>query len=292
MSVARALRGVEIVSVDSMAVYREMDLATAKASLADRAEIPHHLIDILDPSDDCTVALFQAAALAAIDSVTARGGLPLLVGGTGLYHRAVIDRLEIPGHYPEIRRRLEDEIGEEGGRERLFERLKASDPTAASRVEVANDRRIVRALEVIEGTSRPFSSFGPGLETYAPSTVLQFGLRTDPSEIDVAIETRVQSWVDGGLVDEVQALSERPAGISRTARQAIGYREILGHVEDGDDLDGAIVATIARTRSFARRQRSWFRRDPRVQWLNTPDDAVSAIIEAARSLRDPSGVGH
>ena len=268
-----------------MAVYRGMDLATAKASREDRAEVPHHLIDVLDPGQECTVALFQSLALEAIDEVRSRGKIPLLVGGTGLYHRAVIDQLEIPGQFPELRAEFEAIADDPDGLAVLHARLITLDPLAAGRIEPGNARRIVRALEVTEGSGRPFSSFGPGMEEYGPSSVAQLALDVDLRARGPVFEDRVRSWMDQGLLDEVKALSGRPGGLSRTARQAIGYRELLEVVEDGAPLDAALAQIVVRTRVFARRQRSWFRRDPRVAWI-APDEAfeqAEGLLERIRS---------
>ena len=278
MEAARSTGLVEIVSIDSMAVYREMDLATAKPPHADRLAVPHHLLDVLDPSEECSVSLFQDLAGDAIRDIRARKRVPLLVGGTGLYHRAVIDELEIPGQFPELRAQLESVADDPDGLAVLMARLTELDPQAASKIEVGNARRIVRALEVIEGTGRPFSSFGPGLEAYSPSRVVQIGLESVTTVVAARIAERVHVWMDQGLLAEVEGLSSRPNGLSRTARQAIGYRELLGVVEEDHPLDEAIEATISRTRVFARRQRSWFRRDPRVQWMGSASEALDALV--------------
>ncbi len=283
--VARQRGDVEIISVDSMAVYREMDLATAKPSPAEQAAVPHHLLDVLDPSEECSVSLFRQMAERAIDSINERSKLPLLVGGTGLYHRAVIDQLAIPPQFPELRNQLDDEVSSDEGLERAFARLVALDPTAASRIEPTNARRVARALEVTQGTGEPFSSFGPGLETYPEASVLQIGLEADLEAIDRAIEDRVARWMDEGLLDEVRSLAGRPGGMSRTARQAIGYRELLGVVEEGRDLDEALEITRQRTRALARRQRSWFRRDPRVRWVE-PSELPAALGAALDRLAE------
>jgi tRNA dimethylallyltransferase len=258
---------VEIVSVDSMCVYRGMDIATAKASPAERAAVPHHLIDLVDPGDEFTVIDFQAAARVALAGIAARGNHALLVGGTGLYLRAVVDDLTFPGRFPEVARSLHDDL--DNGSVTvpdLHARLASIDPLAASRMEPNNRRRVVRALEVTLGSTRPFSSFGLGLEAYPPTSVPQAGLAVGPEELDRRIAARLERWVAGGLVDEVRALAERPGGLSRTARQALGYREILAHMEDGVPLDRCLDEAVRRTRTFARRQAAWFRRDPRIVW--------------------------
>lgn len=277
LEVAAAAGDVEIISVDSMAVYRAMDIATAKPGAADRARVPHHMIDILDPWEECTVALFQSATREAMAEVAGRARISLLVGGTGLYHRAVIDDLEIPGRYPEVRRTLESSLGDQGGTDRLYEQLCGLDPAAAARIEPGNERRIVRALEVTLGSGRPFSSFGSGFEAYPPSAIKQVGLAIDLAELDQRIEARVDGWLAGGLFEEVRTLFEDPRGLSLTARQAIGYREVAAYLAGSCTIEDARAATIARTRALARRQRAWFRRDPRITWC-TPD-SIRAVLE-------------
>jgi tRNA dimethylallyltransferase len=281
MAIAAGRGDVEIVSVDSMSVYRGMDLATAKPSRADRAAVPHHLIDLVDPDAEFTLTQFQAAARAALVDIEARGRHALLVGGTGLYLRAVVDDLRIPGRFPDVVAGLEAEL--EGGRVSVVDlhaRLGALDPVAAARMEPTNRRRVVRALEVTVGSGLPFSTFGPGLEAYPVGAISQVGLGTDLAVVDARIAVRVGAWVEAGLVDEVRALAARPQGISRTARQALGYREVLAHLEEDRPLDQCLEQTVLRTRQFARRQASWFRRDPRITWRDEPAEA-QALVEAA-----------
>jgi tRNA dimethylallyltransferase len=270
LDLARRAGDVEIVSVDSMQVYRGMDIGTAKPSAGERAEVRHHLLDLADPSEEFSLARFLAAACAALGDVEARGRRALLVGGTGLYVRAVVDDLEIPGRYPDARA----EVEAEGNTLALHARLAGLDPVAAGRMEPTNRRRVVRALEVTLGSGRPFSSFGPGLDAYPPTAVPQVGLRVPPAVLDARIEGRVAAMVGDGLVEEVRALAARPEGLSATARQALGYRELLDHLERGTSLEGAIAETVARTRRFARRQVRWFRRDPRIRWLDVGDSGV------------------
>jgi tRNA dimethylallyltransferase len=271
LDLARRAGDVEIVSVDSMQVYRGMDIGTAKPSAVERAEVRHHLLDLADPSEEFSLARFLAAACAALGDVEARGRRALLVGGTGLYVRAVVDDLEIPGRYPDARA----EVEAEGNTLALHARLVGLDPVAAGRMEPTNRRRVVRALEVTLGSGRPFSSFGPGLDAYPPTAVPQVGLRVPPAVLDARIEGRVAAMVGDGLVEEVRALAARPEGLSATARQALGYRELLDHLERGTSLEGAIAETVARTRRFARRQVRWFRRDPRIRWLDVGDSGVA-----------------
>ena len=275
---ARRRRDVEILSVDSMSVYRELDLGTAKPTPAVREEIPHHLIDLVDPAEEFTVAQYQAAARQVLVSVEGRGQRPLLVGGTGLYVRAVVDDLSLPGRWPAVRRALEADAVSPDGLAALYGRLLDLDPVAASRTTPSNERRIVRALEVTLGSGRPFSSFGPGLERYPPTRFAMVGLRFDAPVVDRRIEERFGAWMEAGLLDEVRRLAARPAGLSKTARQALGYKELLAHIEGPLSLEAAAAEAVRRTRSFARRQWAWFRRDPRICWVDTHDEAVGALL--------------
>jgi len=287
MAVAAQCPGTEIVCIDSMTVYRDMDIGTAKPSPIQRAAVPHHLLDLVDPGDEFTVAQFQSAAGAALDGIAARRHRALLVGGTGLYLRAVVDDLEFPGRYPRVAGWLEAEADRPGGLERLYRRLETLDPLGASRTTATNRRRIVRALEVTIGSGRAFSSFGPGLTAYPQTEVVLVGIPFDAEVVDRRIEARVRRWVAEGLVDEVRRLVERPGGLSRTARQALGYKELLAHVVDGAPLDECVEAAIRRTRRFARRQIAWYRRDPRIRWARSQDDALRMVA----GLLDPGDQG-
>jgi tRNA dimethylallyltransferase len=279
LTVARRRPDLELVCVDSMTVYRGMDIGTAKPTPAARAEVPHHLLDLVEPDEEFTVSEFQRAADAALAAIAGRGHRALLVGGTGLYLRAVVDHLEIPGRWPDVAAALEAEADRPGGVAALHARLAALDPVAAARTTDANRRRIVRALEVTLGSGRPFSSFGPGLEAYPPTDVVLVGLPFDPAAVDRRIEERFGRWLAEGLLEEVRALAARPGGLSRTARQALGYRELLAHVEDGAPLAACVAEAIRRTRSFARRQWAWFRRDPRIRWVQPGEDAEAVLLE-------------
>ena len=270
----------ELVSVDAMAVYRELDIGTAKPTPAEQAAAPWHLIDIVDPSEEFSVAAFQAEARRVLSGIDARGHLALLVGGTGLYHRAVVDGLEIPGRFPDEAAELEHRAGQPGGLAELFGRLRELDPVAASRVEPGNRRRIVRALEVTLGSGRPFSSFGPGLVTYPATSSLVVGLELDRSELDRRLAERFEDQLARGFLDEVRALSARPAGLSRTARQAIGYRALLRHLEEGVPLEQAKAEAVRRLRAFARRQEAWFKRDPRVVWIRADRSDLVDVVRA------------
>ena len=281
MGVARLIGGAEIVTLDSMQVYRGMDIGTATPTPAEQSEVPHHLIDLVDPSEEFAVAELQERAAAVIDEIRDRGAVPVLVGGTGLYVRAVIDDLRIPGRYPEVRAELEAEPDTAA----LHRRLVDLDPVAAGRMEPTNRRRIVRALEVTIGSGEPFSSYGPGLGHYPVTPFVQVGLCWDRGQLDERIAARYERQLADGFLDEVRSLAERP--ISRTASQALGYKELLRHMQGEMTLDEALDLAVVRTRRFARRQERWFRRDPRVHWLDapaTPADALSVWKRAAGAL--------
>ncbi|MDQ2827113.1 MAG: tRNA (adenosine(37)-N6)-dimethylallyltransferase MiaA [Actinomycetota bacterium] len=272
MGVARSLGDVELVSADSMQVYRGMDVGTAKPSPDERREVSHHLLDVADPDEDYSVARFQVDVAEVIAGIEARGHRALVVGGTGLYVQAVIDGLSLPGRWPEVRAQLESEPPED-----LYRRLADADPVAASRVEPGNVRRLVRALEVTIGSGRPFSSFGPGLDTYPPTRFRLSGVWLPRPAVVARIEARYAAQLAEGFLDEVRRLLALPAGLSRTARQALGYRELLDHLAGACSLDGAVTAAMGRTRQFARRQRSWFRRDPRITWFGAAENPVDLL---------------
>ena len=270
LEVARRLGDVELVSIDSMQVYRGMDIGTAKPTAAEQANVRHHLIDIADPADDFTVSRFQDAAAAAIAGIESRGHRALLVGGTGLYHRAVIDGFDVPGEWPDVRAGMDGEPDTAA----LHRRLARLDPVAADRMEPTNRRRVVRALEVTLGSGRPFSSFGPGFDAHRPSRFDQIGVWLPRPVVAARIQQRLAAMIDGGLVEEVAALA--PV-MGRTARQALGYKELLGHIEQGTPLDEAVEAAVARTKAFARRQRMWFRRDPRITWFGAEANPFAVL---------------
>jgi tRNA dimethylallyltransferase len=278
---------IELVSVDSMAVYRGMDIGTTKPTREERAAVPHHLIDLVDASEEFTVQQFQAEGRRVLAGIAGRGHGALLVGGAGLYLRSLVDDLGFPGRYPEVAASLDgalDAAGAEGSHDRhsalaaLHVRLATLDPVAAGRIEPTNRRRLVRALEVSIGSGRPFSSFGPGLDRYPPTAVSLVGMGRHPVDLDRRIAERFDELMELGLLEEVRALVARPGGMSRTARQALGYRELLSHVEGGVPLADAVDQAVRRTRAFARRQLAWFRRDPRIVWLNPDDDPVGSIV--------------
>ena len=268
---------IELLSVDAMGVYRGMDLATAKPSRRERAEVSYHLLDLVGPSEEFTVAQFQREARLALASVNDVGHCAMYVGGTGLYGRAVLDDLDIPARYPEVRRNLEERA--EHDLAGLYDELVRLDPLAASRLEATNERRVVRALEVTIGAQRPFSSYGEGLLNYGPVRVVQVGLDCDLETLDERIERRFRSWMDDGLVEEIEGLLRAPGGLGRTARQAVGYRELLRHVEEAVPIEECVTEALTRSRRLARRQRSWFRRDPRVEWFSDVTSAKRRLLE-------------
>jgi tRNA dimethylallyltransferase len=270
MEVARRLGDVELVSADSMQVYRGMDVGTAKPTAAEQAEVPHHLLDVAEPSEDFNVARFQTVAAEAIAGIEDRGHRALVVGGTGLYVQAVVDGLSVPGEWPELKAELEREPVAD-----LHRRLVEIDPLAASRIEPGNGRRLVRALEVTLGSGRPFSSFGPGLGAYPPTTRFRLaGVWLPRSVLAERIAARYRAQLEDGFLDEVRRLQVQ---MSRTARQALGYRELLAHLTGDCTLEEAVAAAVSRTRQFARRQRAWFRRDPRITWLGARENPVDLL---------------
>lgn len=264
--VARHLGDVDIVSVDSMCVYRGMDIGTAKPSAAVREEIPHHMLDIVDPHENFNVAWFARAARDAMERVGEQGRRALLVGGTGLYHRSVVDDLDIPGEFPEVRAELDAET--DGAA--LYRRLVSLDGVAASRMEPTNRRRVLRALEVCIGSGRPFSSFGPGMEAYPPSRHVMVGLHVERDALSPRIAARWSEQMAAGFLDEVSTLWERAEPPGQTASQALGYRELRSHLLGDTTLEQAEVAALHRIRRFAVRQQRWFRRDPRIRWVDAP----------------------
>ncbi|QIK68446.1 tRNA (adenosine(37)-N6)-dimethylallyltransferase MiaA [Nocardioides sp. HDW12B] len=276
-----ALRlGGEVVNTDAMQLYRGMDIGTAKLPPDERRGVPHHLLDVLGVTERASVAVFQREARAVIADCRARGVVPVLVGGSALYTRAVLDRFEFPGTDPAVRARWEDEL-ERVGAPALHARLAEADPAAALAVLPTNGRRVVRALEVIEVTGRPFSATLPRKEYVDPRTV-QLGVDADRTSVDDRVGRRVERMWRDGLLDEVRDLAARGLREGSTAGRAIGYREALDHLDGVLTAEEARAATALATRRFARRQESWFRKDERVTWLahdapDLPERAVAAV---------------
>ena len=277
LEIAEAL-GAEILSIDSMLVYRGMDVGTAKPTVEQRARVPHHLIDLVEPSEPFSVAAFQAAAREAADDVRRRGLRPLLVGGSGLYFRAVVDELEFPGTRPDVREELEDEA-EAWGAERMHGRLTDLDPVAAGKIEPGNVRRTVRALEVAAITGRPFSSYADAWSDYPADRVVVAGVRPAGDELATRVGERVRHMLEAGWLDEVRSLVDRGFGSWLTATQAIGYAELARHLAGELELDEAVTLTVRRTKELARRQLAWFRRDPRIRWFNVGEKGASAAVD-------------
>ena len=277
MHVARE-GGVQIVAVDAMQVYRGMDIGTAKPSRADRAAVPHHCIDLVEPTERFTVTQYKAAANAALDAIAAAGDRAVLVAGTGLYLTAVIDDLTPPGEWPDVRAQLAAEADVAV----LWARLVDCDPVTAQRTDRHNRRRIERALEVSIGSGRPFSSFGPGTGAYPANGVTQIGILWPRDVLARRIESRVHAMLDAGLLSEVRGLYDRRA-LSREAQQALGYKELIDHLEGRTGLDEAVATIVTRTRQFAVRQERWFRRDPRVRWVSVEADPVAEVTPVLRA---------
>ena len=283
MALARSRSDIELVTVDSMQVYRGMDIGTAKPSVAEQSEIVHHLLDVCDPDDDYTVARFQRDCFAVLAEIEERGKRAERVGGTGLYLQAITDDLEIPARFLDVRAELETEPDTAV----LFARLESLDPLAASRMEPTNRRRVVRALEVTLGSGRPFSSFGPGLEEYPAAPFRVIGLAMERNLLDQRIAQRYEQQMADGFLAEVQRLVDCPTGLGRTARQALGYAELLDHIQNGTPLDDVLETAVIRTRRFARRQQRWFGRDPRINWIPTQGEvSENTLAELARGLID------
>jgi len=278
--------GGELINADALQLYRGMDIGTAKVPVAARRGVPHHLLDVLDVTQEASLAAYQRDARAARDAILGRDGVAILVGGSGLYVRAVLDRLDIPPTDPVVRLRLEREA-EKAGPEQMHARLAALDPVAAIAILPGNVRRVVRALEVIELTGRPFSATLPRPEYDLPA--VQIGLEAPRDVLDQRIVTRVEAMWAGGLVDETIGLVAEGLLDGRTAPRALGYAQVLRMLEgELDDLT-ARADTIVATRRFARRQESWFHRDARIHWM--PHDAPDLLERALSVIRTPGPDG-
>ena len=283
--------GGEVVNADAMQLYRGMDIGTAKLPPPARRGIPHHQLDVLEVTDEASVAAYQAASRADIEGIRARGRRPVLVGGSGLYVRAALDRLQIPPTDPEVRRRLEARATASGG-DVMHARLRDLDPVAAEQIPPSNVRRVVRALEVVQLTGRPFSASMPSRELVAPAVLL--GLRLDRDVLDRRIDKRVDHMWDAGLRGETEQLLERGLRDGFTASRAIGYSQAIAVVDGDLTEEQARLDTAQATRRYARRQESWFRADPRIVWLQADsadllDEALAAVRQAGTPTR-PDGI--
>jgi tRNA dimethylallyltransferase len=283
IALALALDG-EIVNADSMQLYRGMDIGTAKEPEPARRGVPHHLLDVWPVTRTANVADYQKLARVAIDEITARGRVPVLVGGSGLYIRAALDDLHFPGTDRGIRARLESELAELGPAS-LHARLAALDPAAAAAILASNGRRIVRALEVIEITGRPFTATMPAYERSLPA--VQIGLTLPRPELDARIAARVEAMWQSGFEAEVRALVQVGLRDGRTASRALGYQQMLRHLDGELTLEAAREETVRATRRFARRQESWFRRDPRVRWVDASKPGEPLLGEVLGYICSP-----
>lgn len=271
---------VHIVAADAMQVYRGMDIGTAKPHRDDQAQVTHHCLDTVDAWERHTVAMWHEKLDEARREIARVGARAILVGGTGLYVTAAVDGLDLPGEWPETRAGIESEPDTAA----LHRRLVELDPVAAGRIEPNNRRRVVRALEVCLGSGRPFSSFGDGVAVYPSTHVVQIGIRWDRDVLRRRIASRVSVMIERGLVEEVRALVADPRGMSRTARQALGYKEVIDHVEGRCTLAEAVETIVLRTQQFAVRQERWYRRDPRIRWIDVsgdPVDEIAPVVAAA-----------
>ena len=272
MALAAFDERIELVSVDSMQVYRGMDIGTAKPTTAEQAEVRHHLIDVCAPTHDMSIVEFTELFDAASADIAHRDRTPILVGGTGLYHRAVVDRLTPPPQFPATVSELEQEPDTEA----LHRRLVELDPLAASRMEPTNRRRVLRALSVTVGSGEPFSSHGPGLDHYPDVDYAIIGIDIERDVLDARIEHRYELQLELGFVEEVDRLLSA-GGFGKTAGQALGYKELAMHITGDISLDEAVELAVTRTRRFARRQQRWFRRDPRIVWMPYDIDPAELV---------------
>ncbi|MFI9510263.1 tRNA (adenosine(37)-N6)-dimethylallyltransferase MiaA [Nocardia sp. NPDC052566] len=280
LELAERLDG-EIVNIDAMQLYRGMDVGTAKLTVAQRRGIPHHQLDVLEVTENASVATYQAAAAADVAAIMARGRTPIIVGGSMMYIQALLDDWEFPATDPRVRARWERLLAD-GGVVAVHEALRAADPVAAATILPTDGRRMVRALEVVELTGRPFAASAPRIGEPRWGTVI-LGVDRETAALDARIELRTALMFDTGLVDEVRGLIERGLREGVTARRAIGYAQVLAYLDNEYDLDQARERTLIGTRRYVRRQRSWFRRDQRVHWL---DGADPALVSTALSLLD------
>lgn len=270
--------GGEIVNIDAMQLYRGMDVGTAKLPPDQRRGIPHHLLDVLDVTETATVAAYQSAARAVVEDIMVRGRTPVIVGGSMMYVQALLDEWDFPATDPEVRARWEALL-DESGVQALHAALLQADPVAAATILPTDGRRMVRALEVVELTGRPFAASAPTIGTPRWNTAI-LGVDRETAALDARIETRTALMFDSGLVDEVRGLADAGLREGQTARRAIGYAQVLAYLDGEYDLDHARERTLIGTRRYVRRQRSWFRRDPRVSWVDGADPELAATALA------------
>ncbi|CAN2205120.1 MiaA tRNA delta(2)-isopentenylpyrophosphate transferase [Candidatus Nanopelagicaceae bacterium] len=272
----------EIINADSMQLYKGMDIGTAKLSVEERRGVPHHLLDILSVDQDASVAQYQSLARTAVDEIRGRGKAAIVVGGTGLYIKSIIDEMNFPETDPELRQKLEDEA-EELGTAALYSRLQLQDPEAAGAIEPANTRRIIRALEVIAVTGQPYSANLPSDTSLKYPEALHIGLAMERSSLAPRIESRVHRMFEAGLVNEVEELINQGLLQGTTAQRAIGYAQVIALKRGDIKVAQAIEETIVATRQYVRRQETWFKRDSRIQWIAEGQPRLAFIDERLNS---------
>jgi tRNA dimethylallyltransferase len=274
--------GAEIVSADSMLVYRGMDIGTAKPTPDQRAAVPHHMIDLAEPSEPFSVARYQGLGRAALGEIAARDGRALVVGGSGLYFRALVDDLEFPRTDATTREELDREADALGS-DAMYRRLVLTDPLAAAKIEPGNVRRTVRALEVAAVTGREFSSYAEAWNIYPAGRVRAAGIDVDREALGERVERRVANMLEAGFLEEVRGLLARGLGAWLTSAQAIGYAEMAHHLQGEISLGEAMAGTVRRTRNLARRQMAWFRRDPRIRWVHAGGGGAPDVLDEIRA---------
>jgi tRNA dimethylallyltransferase len=269
--------GAEIINADSMQIYRGMDIGTAKLSVEERQGIPHHLLDVLDVYQDATVAWYQELARKAVTEIHGAGKHAIIVGGTGLYIKSILDDLNFPDTDAQVRQRLTEEA-KLFGIVNLFERLAQLDPAAAAAIDVKNERRVIRALEVIEITGQPFTANLPREDSSRYPDALQFGLVMDRAELGARVEARIDRMWEGGFVNEVESLISMGINQATTARRALGYAQIIAMRAGEISESAAIEDTKRATRQYVRRQETWFSRDARIQWISPSQPRLETVM--------------
>jgi tRNA dimethylallyltransferase len=274
--------GAEIINADSMQIYKGMDIGTAKLAPAERGGIEHHMLDVLSVSQDSTVAWYQELARESVTNIHGRGNNAIIVGGTGLYIKSILDDLNFPDTDADVRQKLTEEA-KEFGIVQLFQRLELLDPAAAAAIDRQNERRVIRALEVIEITGKPFTANLPREDSSLYPDALQFGLVMDRAELGERVEARVDRMWESGFVDEVDRLISEGITEATTARRALGYSQIIAMRSGEITEDLAIEETKRATRQYVRRQETWFSRDARINWISPTQPRLETVLEKINS---------